>query len=180
MGFHHVAIATRDVAATHAFYTHVMGFDLVKVDAIPTDGGGWARHLFYDTHGSGLIAFWDIHDDEHVPAEFDPSISRGLGLPAYTNHIAFDAGDLEGIRAHTRRALDHGHDVVEIDHGWCTSIYMNDPNGILVEFCATTRPFTDADREDAQRLLAATGKPALADVPDVVIHEAEKTAVPTA
>jgi catechol 2,3-dioxygenase-like lactoylglutathione lyase family enzyme len=180
MGFHHVAIATRDVAATHAFYTDVMGFDLVKVDAIPTDGGGWARHLFYDTHGSGLLAFWDIHDDANVPAEFDPSISRGLGLPAYTNHIAFDAGDLAGIQEHIRRALDHRQDVVEIDHGWCTSIYLNDPNGILVEFCATTRELTAADRENAQRLLAMTDRPSLADVPDIIVHEAEKSPAATA
>ena len=111
MGFHHVAVATRNVAATHAFYTEAMGFDLVKVEAAATDGGGWARHLFYDTHGQGLIAFWDIHDDENVPAEFEPSLSAGLGLPIWTNHLAFDAGDLAGIESHKRRWLDAGHDV---------------------------------------------------------------------
>ncbi|MFM2078795.1 MAG: hypothetical protein RJA49_2685, partial [Actinomycetota bacterium] len=31
MGFHHVALATHDPAATHRFYTEVMGFHLVKV-----------------------------------------------------------------------------------------------------------------------------------------------------
>ena len=31
MAFHHVALATRDTAATHRFYTEVMGFELVKV-----------------------------------------------------------------------------------------------------------------------------------------------------
>jgi catechol 2,3-dioxygenase-like lactoylglutathione lyase family enzyme len=41
MGFHHVAVATRNVAATHAFYTEAMGFDLVKVEAgAPPPGGG--------------------------------------------------------------------------------------------------------------------------------------------
>ena len=33
MGFHHVALATHDTAATHRFYTEVMGFELVKVVA---------------------------------------------------------------------------------------------------------------------------------------------------
>src|SRR5438094_9341157 len=99
MGFHHVAVATRNVAATHAFYTEAMGFDLVKVEAAATDGGGWARHLFYDTHGQGLSAFWDIHDDENVPAQFEPSLSAGAGLPIRTNHPAFDAAALAGIRA---------------------------------------------------------------------------------
>ncbi|MGZ8763011.1 MAG: VOC family protein, partial [Acidimicrobiia bacterium] len=57
MAFHHVALATRDLPATHAFYTDVMGFTLAKVEAAPTPGGGWARHAFYDT-GAGMIAFW--------------------------------------------------------------------------------------------------------------------------
>ncbi len=26
----------------------------------------------------------------------------------------------------------------EIDHGWCKSLYLVDPNGIMVEFCVTT------------------------------------------
>ncbi|MGH8985180.1 MAG: VOC family protein [Acidimicrobiia bacterium] len=179
MSFHHIAIATRDVEATHVFYTEVMGFDLVKVDAVPTDGGGWARHLFYDTHGQGLIAFWDIHDDENVPTEFTPSISRGLGLPAWTNHLAFDAVDLDGLAEHKRRWLAAGHSVAEIDHGWCASIYIEDPNGIMVEFCATTREFTAADRDQAARTLRATGQPELLPPPDVLIHEApSKAAAP--
>ncbi len=57
MAFHHVAITTRDLAATHAFYTGAMGFELVRVEAAATpestaDGIGWARHVFYDT-GNG-------------------------------------------------------------------------------------------------------------------------------
>ena len=176
MSFHHVAVATRDIEATHAFYTEVMGFDLVKVDAIATDGGGWARHLFYDTHGQGLIAFWDIHDDPQVPDEFQASISRGLGLPPWTNHLAFDAVDLDGLAEHKRRWLAAGYGVAEIDHGWCTSIYIEDPNGIMVEFCATTRPFTDADRADADRTLTATERPELLPPPDVIIHEPTTTA----
>jgi catechol 2,3-dioxygenase-like lactoylglutathione lyase family enzyme len=178
MGFHHVAVATRNVTATHAFYTEAMGFDLVKVEAAATDGGGWARHLFYDTHGQGLIAFWDIHDDENVPAEFEPSLSAGLGLPIWTNHLAFDAGDLAGIESHKRRWLDAGHDVAEIDHGWCTSIYAIDPNGTLVEFCATTQAFTEADREDAQQMLTQANPP-LNDAPAPTFHQAQKTVAAT-
>lgn len=38
MAFHLVALATRDTAATHRFYTEVMGFELVKVVAAPNPG----------------------------------------------------------------------------------------------------------------------------------------------
>ena len=38
MGFHHVALATKDLAATHKFYTEVMGFSLVKTIIQPLLG----------------------------------------------------------------------------------------------------------------------------------------------
>ena len=63
MAFHHVAIATRDLEATHRFYSEAMGFELVNVDVIPFMETGWARHLFYDTGNGEMLAIWDLHDD---------------------------------------------------------------------------------------------------------------------
>ncbi len=152
MAFHHVAIATRDLEATHRFYSEAMGFELAHVDTIPYMEHGWARHLFYDTGNGEMLAIWDLHD-ESVP-DFDPAISTALGLPSFVNHIAFDSA-FDDLDAKRDRWLDHGLDVVRIDHGWCTSIYANDPNGIMVEFCATTRAFTADDTREAQELLMA-------------------------
>jgi len=152
MAFHHVAIATRDLHATHRFYSEAMGFELVKVDVIPYMEHGWARHLFYDTGNGEMLAIWDLHD-ENAP-DFDPAISTGLGLPSFVNHIAFDAS-FEQLDTKRDRWLTNGLDVVRIDHGWCTSIYANDPNGIMVEFCSTTRAFTADDHRAARELLAA-------------------------
>jgi catechol 2,3-dioxygenase-like lactoylglutathione lyase family enzyme len=171
MGFHHVAITTRDAAATHAFYTEVMGFRLVRVEAAPAAEGGWARHLFYDTGGGQCLAVWDIHDNPAVPAEFDPSISRGLGLPPWTNHLAFAAADLDDLAARREHCRARGYDVLQIDHGWCTSIYVDDPNGIAVEWCATTRAFTAADAEEAARQRVAAS-PELAPAPQPEVYEA--------
>jgi catechol 2,3-dioxygenase-like lactoylglutathione lyase family enzyme len=177
MAFHHVAIATRDLGATHRFYTDVMGFELVKVEAAPSPEGGWARHAFYDTGNGECFAVWDIHDDAGVPADFNPSISRGLGLPSWTNHIAFDAPTLETLDAHQERWRGHGFDVLRIDHGWCTSIYIDDPNGIAVEFCCSTRAFTTDDREEALRQIDAA-KPALKNPPMPEVLEATRATVP--
>jgi len=152
MAFHHVAIATNDLEATHHFYSEVMGFELAKAEVGPAPEGGWARHLFYDTGDGSCLAIWDVHDDPAVPEGFDPSISRGLGLPSWTNHIAFAAPDLASLDAVQRRWMEHGYEVLRLDHGWCESIYIDDPNGIAVEFCCTTAPFTDDDRRDADLL----------------------------
>lgn len=162
MGFHHVALATRDTAATHDFYTKVMGFELVKVVTAPTPGdhGGWSKHFFYATapmSGSGgdpgMIAFWEIHD-EQIGTEFPVDINAAAGLPWWVNHIAFDAPTRDDLDTHRARWQAAGHHVLEVDHEFCISIYTRDPNGNMVEFCHTTRPFSADEIAHAQELLA--------------------------
>jgi catechol 2,3-dioxygenase-like lactoylglutathione lyase family enzyme len=174
MGFHHAAFATRDLQATHRFYSEAMGFALAKVIAAPTEGGGWAKHAFYEISKDEYIAFWDLHD-KSIPNQWSPAISTGMGLPIWVNHIAFRAVDLADIAGRRQRWLDHGHQVMEIDHGWCRSIYAVDPNGILVEFCATTRAISSEDRAEALRILTESNPP-LESAPQVTIHRPNKRA----
>src|SRR5258708_28888803 len=144
MGFHHVALATRDLAATHHFYTEAMGFKLVKLVAAPTPEGGWAKHVFYDTGNGEMIAFWELHVDA-IGKDFDADLNRAVGLPSWVNHLAFAAASPDELDSRRARWQTHGHDVVELDHEWCRSIYATDPNGITVEWCCTIRPFTAAE-----------------------------------
>jgi len=150
MPFHHLALAVRDMPAVHAFYSHAMGFDLVHVEVNQTPEGGWAKHFFYDVGGGEMMAFWELHEGP-FPTDFETSISGAVGLPPWTNHIAFQARDLMEIKSFRERWLTNGYDVVEIDHHWCVSIYTTDPNGTLVEFCVTTAPFDEDSRERARR-----------------------------
>ena len=167
MGFHHVALATRDLEATHRFYTEAMGFELVKAVVAPTESGkGWAKHLFYDTGGDGLIAFWDLHDDS-LPA-FDPALSTAIGLPAWVNHLAFHA-EVADLDALITRWTTFGIDVVEVDHGFCRSIYAMDPNGTMVEWCADTRPLNEDDKREALALVFEA-EPALEPAPVPTFH----------
>ena len=153
MGVHHLAFATKDVDATHEFYTAAMGFELVKVE-VATMADGWAKHLFYSTGPARdqMIAFWDLHVPE-LGDDWSADISRGQGLPPGVNHLAFSADDLEDLAVHRDRWLANGLDVLEIDHDWCVSVYTQDPNGITVEFCTLTRDFSDADKARALELL---------------------------
>ncbi len=172
MPVHHLAIVTRDLPASHTFYTEVMGFTLAKVEVGPYEGGtGWARHVFYDIPGGGMFALWDLHD-ESVP-DFDPSISRALGLPEWTNHVAFDAPTLDDLAMRRDNWLAKGQACLEVDHGWCTSIYLMDPNYILVEYCTSTREFTDADRAEALEMLFAEAPKQVAPK-SIKLHEPAK------
>jgi catechol 2,3-dioxygenase-like lactoylglutathione lyase family enzyme len=155
MAFHHVALATSRMDDTHRFYTEAMGFELSKVVVGPTPEGGWAKHAFYRTDdatgGEGFIAFWDLHGD--YPA-VDGAMSGAVGLPDWVNHLAFHAVDETHYEACLKRWLDLGLDVVEVDHEFCKSIYTNDPNGTMVEWCMDTRPLDESDRARAQEAIS--------------------------
>ena len=170
MGFHHVALATHDAAATHRFYTEVMGFHLVKVVASPTpEGTGFSKHFFYATDESpngetGMMAFWEIHDSK-IGTEFPVDINAAAGLPWWVNHIAFDAPTMADLERHRDRWRSHGQVVLEVNHDFCVSIYIRDPSGNMVEFCHTLRPFSDTEKAHA---VATVADPA----PDLDQHTA--------
>ncbi len=171
MGISHIALAVKDLEATHRFYTDVMGFDLVKVE-IASMRGGKARHAFYSTGSPDdqMIAFWDLRDVPGMEDGYETDISRGLGLDPFTNHLAFQADSLDDLAARRVRMTDAGHTVVEIDHGWIQSISTEDPDGNVVEFAIVTQGFTDADATEALRLLTAADPP-LAPEPVITVHE---------
>ncbi len=170
MPYHHLAIASRDMQATHAFYGQAMGFDLVKVEIARTPDGGWAKHFFYDTGQGELLAFWELHDDS-LPQDFPTGLSTAVGLPEWVNHVAFGAADMADIEKARERWLENGYPVLEIDHDWCYSVYTTDPGGTLVEFCVTTGTFSEQDRELAHRALREDDLP-FAKEPEVRFHKA--------
>ncbi len=157
MGYHHLALAAKDMKAIHAFYEGVMGFELVKVEIAPLQQGGWGKHYFYRMDGddSKFIAFWELHDapgqDEHIH-----DINAAAKMPIATNHYSFDVADAAELDRRRAAWNAAGLDVFEIDHNWCHSIYTRDPNGNLVEFCLTTAAFTAEDRERALAALDET------------------------
>ena len=169
MGYHHLALACRDIQAIHEFYEELMGFELVKVEIAPVREGGWAKHFFYrmeDDHK--FIAFWELHD---VPGteNLETNISKAAGVPEHINHISFDVQGMEDLLKRKQQWLGAGLEVMEIDHNWCHSIYTRDPNGILVEFCLTTGSFSAADREKALRALTVN-EPEFSPPPASIDH----------
>ncbi|MBL9098876.1 MAG: VOC family protein [Alphaproteobacteria bacterium] len=148
MGYHHLALATRDMKAIDHFYREVMGFDLKKVEVGPTPQGGWAKHFFYEIEPDRFIAFWELHGPA-FEKPFETGLSKAVGLPEWVNHISFYSPTEDHLREKREMWLSGGFDVMEIDHTWCKSIYTRDPNGTMVEYCVTTGQFTAEDREIA-------------------------------
>jgi hypothetical protein len=93
-------------------------------------------------------------------------------VPDYINHIAFAVSSDDELDRRKARWLAAGCDVMEIDHGWCHSVYTKDPNDNLVEFCLTIGVFTAADREAAVAALSATAPPFSKAPPRIEMHRA--------
>ena len=117
-----------------------------------------------------MIAFWEIHD-EQIGDQFPVDINASAGLPWWVNHIAFDAPTSEDLERHCERWRSHGQTVIEIDHDFCRSIYIKDPSGNMVEFCHTTRPFSDAERNNAVALLEASTPQFEDHEPKITVHQ---------
>jgi catechol 2,3-dioxygenase-like lactoylglutathione lyase family enzyme len=154
MSFHHVAITTKCLSATHRFYADAVGFSLAKVDVLANPFGGWMRHALYDTGDGSVLAVLEFND--HSMGEYRTDLSTGLGLPSFANHIAFGAHDLDELETYRVRLLDHGHGCAVMDHHYAISLYADDPNGITVEFSTWVRPmFTEENRRLAHDLIHA-------------------------
>lgn len=153
---HHLAIAVKDFDTSHYFYTQVMGFKLVAAVKRQAPGGGWTKHVFYDMGSGKLFAIWDLKGIEGIqiqPDEWRSSISKGLGLPGWINHIAFECNSEEELQSRKQRWLDHGYHVSEVDHDFIRSIYTYDPDGNFVEWTYDTRPLNADDLKEAEEIL---------------------------
>lgn len=147
---HHLAFACRDAEATYDFYTGIMGFELVHSE-VSRVRGGYLKHFFFDLGDGSCIAFFLLHGVGE-PDQYETAISTGLGLPVWVNHVAL-RGAVEQVEAVRQRLADRGLEAeFEIDHGWSKSLYLTDPNGILVEFCVDDPGF-ESDPEEALRIL---------------------------
>ena len=151
---HHAAYTTRDPEATYDFYANKLGMTLLRTEN-HLNGEGWLRHFFFDIGGGEAIAFFQLDNVGEEPA-YKTAVSTGLGLPPWANHIAFRLDTLEELDEKTTQMHANGVEtIVRINHGWCESIYAEDPNGITVEFCVTTDPdeFASQSPEEALALL---------------------------
>jgi catechol 2,3-dioxygenase-like lactoylglutathione lyase family enzyme len=146
-GFSHLGLSTLDLDKTREFYEGVLGFKAVVCDTIKVKEGGEIRHMFFDTGRDQLIAFMEPRGVDGIPAEYDTSINRGLGVPSAFYHFAFEAGSEAGLAEKRDELRRKGVEVTDIvDHNWAKSIYFKDPNGLQLEFCCLIREFT---RDDA-------------------------------
>ncbi len=145
---HHTAYVSIDLEATRHFYEDILGFPLVATWCEQEELFGKERtycHCFFGmSDGSALAFFSFAHADDQ--AEFGPE------LPSSPfRHIALnvDAAAQAEIERRIAAAGIEPPATYVLEHGYCRSVYVVDPDGMIVEF---THDAPGSDQINAARL----------------------------
>ena len=121
-GIHHAAFVCKDVEETIRFHQDVLGFPLVEL--VENRDYAGSSHFFFDVGHGNLLGFFDFPGHDHAP--FEETIGALQHLALSTPHE-----DYERLRA---RFDAEGIDYVGPDRGVEDSLYIQDPNGLRIEF----------------------------------------------
>ena len=130
---HHNAHVTTDMAAVRTFYEDVIGFPLIATWCEKAELFGKERtymHCFFEVGDGESLAFFQFADQEDQK-EFGPELT-----PSAFRHLAMkvDQTTQDGIRTRLAAAGYAEPDTYVLDHGYCYSLYVLDPSGLLIEF----------------------------------------------
>jgi catechol 2,3-dioxygenase-like lactoylglutathione lyase family enzyme len=149
---HHHAIVVADQEATRRFYEDLIGLPLTATWCETENIRGKDRvycHTFYELADGSALAFFQFAD----PDDYEALASNVAGS---LNHIALSV-TAEEQHALTIRLESQGVGYRIVDHGYCRSLYVSDPDGSTLEL--TVDPPNAADiaalrRGDAHSELA--------------------------
>jgi catechol 2,3-dioxygenase-like lactoylglutathione lyase family enzyme len=144
-GLHHLAIATRDVKKQLDFFTDVVGGELVALYWM--HGVEKTVHAFVRFGDTASIAFVQSPDVQHIEPVLGvskPGFVAGEVAPGAMQHLALNVDSEAELLAIRDRVRSRGHWIMgPADHGFCKSIYMVAPEGIMLEFSTWTDLDTD-------------------------------------
>jgi glyoxylase I family protein len=130
---HHTAYVSKDLEATRKFYEEIIGLPLLATWCERDLLFGAERtyaHCFFGLGDGGALAFFQFADPGDQ-AQFGPQMPF---TPFH--HIALNV-DKETQAGIEKRLKDAGYQEPQsfvLEHGYCRSVYVTDPNGMIVEF----------------------------------------------
>ena len=128
---HHTAYVVKDLEATRHFYEDILGFPLVATWCEQEELFGKERtycHCFFGlADGSALAFFQFAHADDQQ--EFGPELAASP-----FRHVALNVDEQTQAELE-KRIKDAGlESTYVLEHGYCRSVYVVDPDGMIVEF----------------------------------------------
>lgn len=131
---HHDAYVVRDQERNRQFFEDVLGIPLTATWCETVHHPAFGHevpmcHTFYSLADGGAIAFFAFADPE-VYKLIQPETPAKV--PNF-DHVAFKVSDA-GYQEIIGRVRGAGLAVRETDHGYCRSMYVTSPEGLIVEF----------------------------------------------
>jgi glyoxylase I family protein len=130
---HHNAYVTRDQEKTRRFYEDVIGMPLVATWCESDDLFGKMRtycHTFFAMGDGGALAFFQFANPDDQE-EFGPKMPVS---PFHHIALTVDAPTQAAIEKRIAAAGIKPPDTYVLEHGYCRSVYVTDPNGLILEF----------------------------------------------
>jgi catechol 2,3-dioxygenase-like lactoylglutathione lyase family enzyme len=129
---HHHAVRTDDMEATRRFYEDLIGMPMVaamKESAADRRTGRETPflHCFFEMGDGSSLAFFEFLPEAYGPA-------NKLPRDGIDHHIAMSVPEFDDILRLKAKLDAAGLSNCGINHGFCYSLYVRDPNGMLVEF----------------------------------------------
>jgi glyoxylase I family protein len=129
---HHNARVVKDHERTRRFYEDIVGMPLLATWAevgqfpdFPERPVSYC-HTFYGLADGGALAFFGFAEPDVYEA-YKAKVQSGF------NHIALAVSPES--QAEIKQALEKaGHKTTFIDHGYCQSLYVQDPDDLTLEF----------------------------------------------
>jgi len=139
---HHTAYVTWDLEGTRKFYEDIIGLPLTATWCEIDELFGAERtycHLFFGLGDGGALAFFHFANPEDQKL-FGPKMPQ---TPFHHIALNVDKETQQGIERRLEEAGYKPPDTFVLEHGYCRSVYVTDPNGMILEF---TLDHPEADR----------------------------------
>ena len=130
---HHTAYVSRDLEATRKFYEDVIGLPLLATWCESDELFGAVRtycHCFFGLADGGALAFFQFEKPEDAE-QFGPKMPF---TPFHHIALKVDEATQADIEERLKKAGYREPQSFVLEHGYCRSVYVTDPNGMIVEF----------------------------------------------
>lgn len=158
-GVHHLAICTKDIKSQIEFFTQVVGAELEALYWM--HGVDNTFHGFIKLSDSSSIAFVqhpDIAKITPIKGVSHAGTTAGNVAPGTMQHVALNVDTEADLLAIRDRVRSHGHWIMgPLDHGFCKSIYLAAPEGIMLEFSTSEGNAIDAEAWIDPEVMALAG-----------------------
>jgi len=141
-GVHHLALCTADIKQQIAFFTDVLGMQLVALYWMHGVKGAWHGFLRLNDHCSiAFVQTPQIATIEPVPGVSHAGNAGSPSAPGTMQHLALNVDDATQLLAMRDRIRSRGVNVIgPIEHGFCSSLYFAGPEGLTLEVSTSAEP----------------------------------------